>query len=94
MKSIRAIGAAAACVAAMGSVSAAGPDALTGFKVASASGELGNEKAFDSSIDPAEMRAWLEQMSSEPNQVGSPHDKANAEFTLAKFKEWGWDAHI
>ena len=78
----------------MGSVSAAGPDALTGFKVASASGELGNEKAFDSSIDPAEMRAWLEQMSSEPNQVGSPHDKANAEFTLAKFKEWGWDAHI
>jgi len=40
------------------------------------------------------MRSWLEQMSSEPNQVGSPHDKANAEFMLAKFKEWGWDAHI
>ena len=33
-------------------------------------------------------------MSSEPNQVGSPHDKANAEFMLGKFKEWGWDARI
>ncbi len=33
-------------------------------------------------------------MSSAPNQVGSPHDKANAEFMLKKFQEWGWNAHI
>src|SRR6476661_6892391 len=33
-------------------------------------------------------------MSSEPNHVGSPHDKANAEMELALFKQWGWDAHI
>jgi N-acetylated-alpha-linked acidic dipeptidase len=33
-------------------------------------------------------------MSSQPNHVGSPHDKANAEMTLALFKQWGWDAHI
>ena len=33
-------------------------------------------------------------MSSEPNQVGSPHDKANAEFMLQQFRDWGWDAHI
>ena len=33
-------------------------------------------------------------MSALPNQVGSPHDKANAEYTLARFKAWGWDAHI
>jgi N-acetylated-alpha-linked acidic dipeptidase len=36
------------------------------------------EKAFDAAIDPVEMGAWLKQMSSEPNHVGSPHDKANA----------------
>src|SRR6185437_1044303 len=41
---------------------------------------------------PADQRAWMKQMSSEPNQVGSPHDKANAEFMLKKFREWGWDA--
>ncbi|HSB76154.1 MAG TPA: transferrin receptor-like dimerization domain-containing protein, partial [Terriglobales bacterium] len=26
--------------------------------------------------------------------VGSPYDKSNAEWILAKFKEFGWDAHI
>jgi N-acetylated-alpha-linked acidic dipeptidase len=52
------------------------------------------EKAFDAELDNAEMGRWLEQMSSAPNQVGSPHDKANAEWMLAQFKSWGWDAHI
>ena len=52
------------------------------------------EKNFDSMISSADQLAWLKQMSSEPNQVGSPHDKANADFELAMFKQWGWDAHI
>ncbi len=72
----------------------ASADGLLGFKASSSASELAAEKTFDAAVDPAEMRSWLEQMSSEPNQVGSPHDKANAEFMLAKFKEWGWDAHI
>ncbi len=33
-------------------------------------------------------------MSSAPNQVGSPHDRENAEWMLAQFRSWGWDAHI
>ena len=33
-------------------------------------------------------------MAAEPNHVGSAHDKANAEMTLAQFKSWGWDAKI
>ena len=33
-------------------------------------------------------------MSSEPNNVGSPHDKANAEAVRDLFKQWGWDAQI
>src|ERR1039457_5837518 len=33
-------------------------------------------------------------MAAEPNQVGSPHDRANAEFMLQKFREWGWDAEL
>jgi N-acetylated-alpha-linked acidic dipeptidase len=52
------------------------------------------EKNFDAMISPAEQTAWLQQMSSAPNHVGSPHDKANADFQLALFKQWGWDAHI
>ena len=45
-------------------------------------------------ISTADQLAWLEQMSSAPNHVGSPHDKANADMQLALFKQWGWDAHI
>ena len=52
------------------------------------------EQRFDALISPADQLAWLQQMSSEPNHVGSPHDKANADFQLAMFKQWGWDAHI
>ncbi len=52
------------------------------------------EKAFDAQISSADQLAWLKEMSSAPNHVGSPHDKANAEMELALFKQWGWDAHI
>ncbi len=94
MKSLRAAGSAVVCAVAMVSVASAGEGSLTGFKAASGSAELKAEASFDAAIDPSEMRSWMEQMSSAPNQVGSPHDKANADFTLAKFKEWGWDARI
>ena len=49
---------------------------------------------FDEAVDPVEMRGWLQRMSSEPNHVGSPHDKANAEWELAQFKQFGWNAHM
>lgn len=52
------------------------------------------ERDFDAVINPDEMRDWLKRMSSEPNHVGSPHDKANAEWELAQFQKFGWDAHI
>jgi len=54
----------------------------------------GLEAKFDGMIDPAEMGGWLKTMAAEPNHVGSPHDKANAEMTLAQFRSWGWDAKI
>src|SRR5258708_6265062 len=67
---------------------------LLGFLPEHATAQIALEKKFDEQLNPADLRAWLEQMAAEPNHVGSPHDKANAEFTLAKFQEWGWDAHI
>lgn len=56
--------------------------------------EAAREAAFDSHISSADQMTWLRDFSSQPNHVGSPHDKANAEKTLAMFKAWGWDAHI
>jgi N-acetylated-alpha-linked acidic dipeptidase len=52
------------------------------------------EARFDGMINPAEMSDWLKTYAAEPNHVGSPHDKANADMTLSLFKSWGWDAHI
>jgi N-acetylated-alpha-linked acidic dipeptidase len=73
---------------------AASGEGIRGFGRESAAAEIKSEKAFDAAIDPAEMRSWLQELSSAPNQVGSPHDRANADFLLARFKEWGWDARI
>jgi N-acetylated-alpha-linked acidic dipeptidase len=52
------------------------------------------ERRFDASLKSAEMAGWMKVMTAEPNHVGSPHDKANAEMVLGQFREWGWDAHI
>ncbi len=52
------------------------------------------ERAFDAQINPADQLGWLREMSSAPNNIGSPHNKANAEMELALFKQWGWDARI
>jgi N-acetylated-alpha-linked acidic dipeptidase len=40
------------------------------------------------------MGRWLKDLASQPNHVGSPHDKANAEWMAAQFKSWGWDAKL
>ena len=36
----------------------------------------------------------MKSLASEANHVGSPHDKANAEFVRDQFQQWGWDAKI
>jgi N-acetylated-alpha-linked acidic dipeptidase len=52
------------------------------------------EARFDAAISPAEMGDWMKTMAAEPNHVGSAHNKLNAERTLKRFKDWGWDAKI
>ena len=52
------------------------------------------EARLDAAVDPAEMGRWLKQLAYEPNHVGSPHDKANAEWINAQLKSWGWDSKI
>jgi len=52
------------------------------------------ETTFDKAIDPQAIGGWIKTMAAYPNQVGSPHDKANAEFELSLFKSWGWKANI
>ena len=68
--------------------------ALFGFRPDEVAAEQALEQRFDAQLNASELRDWLKTLSSEPNQVGSPHDKANAEMVRDLFKEWGWDAQI
>ncbi|HEY2658864.1 MAG TPA: transferrin receptor-like dimerization domain-containing protein [Caulobacteraceae bacterium] len=74
--------------------SAATAEPLLGFTAKSSEAERAAEARFDASLSADAIRDRLKSMSSAPNHVGSPHDKANAEFVLAQFKAWGWDARI
>jgi N-acetylated-alpha-linked acidic dipeptidase len=44
--------------------------------------------------EAANIGEYMKRLSARPHHVGSPYDKENAEWMLAKFKEWGWDARI
>jgi N-acetylated-alpha-linked acidic dipeptidase len=68
--------------------------AMLGFTASDAAAERALEQRFDAGLDASNLREWLQRLSSGPNQVGSPHDKANAEFMLQLFRDWGWEAHI
>jgi N-acetylated-alpha-linked acidic dipeptidase len=43
---------------------------------------------------PANIRSYMERLAARPHHVGSPYAKENAEWMLAQFKTWGWDASI
>jgi N-acetylated-alpha-linked acidic dipeptidase len=68
--------------------------AVFGFAPEVAPAEQAAEQRFDAQIDPAQMAEWLKRLSAEPNQVGSPHDRANAEWVRDQFRQWGWNAQI
>jgi N-acetylated-alpha-linked acidic dipeptidase len=67
---------------------------IYGFSAGAAERELALERSFDQLLNPANLRAWMQRMAAEPNQVGSPHDRANAQFMLEQFRSWGWQADI
>ncbi|HLK34311.1 MAG TPA: PA domain-containing protein, partial [Terriglobales bacterium] len=67
---------------------------LQGFTKTSSTGERQWEQKFRALPNPQFMRDYMQHLSARPHHVGSPYDKANAEWILAKFKEFGWDAHI
>ncbi len=52
------------------------------------------EASFRAQPDPAHIREYARRLSAHPHHVGSPYDKDNAEWLLAKFKEFGWEASI
>ena len=52
------------------------------------------DELFRAIPQAANIRGYMQRMSARPHHVGSAYTKDNAEWMLAKFKEWGWDAAI
>ncbi|MDE3173155.1 MAG: M28 family peptidase [Gemmatimonadota bacterium] len=67
---------------------------LRGFTAASSQTERDWEAKLDAIPDPARLRANMQRLSARPHHVGSPYDSTNAEWILAQYRSWGWDAHI
>ena len=69
-------------------------DVLQGFTSQSSASERQWEAKFREIPDAENQREYMQRLSARPHHVGSPYDKENAEWILARYKEWGWDAHI
>jgi N-acetylated-alpha-linked acidic dipeptidase len=69
-------------------------DSLLGFTAQSSTDERQWEQKFKAVPDPKLMRDYMQRLSARPHHVGSPYDKQNAEWILAQFQSWGWDAKI
>ena len=67
---------------------------LYGFSAESSQTERQWEEKLRAIPSPENLRAYMQRLSAHPHHVGSPYDKDNAEWILAKFKEFGLDAHI
>jgi N-acetylated-alpha-linked acidic dipeptidase len=70
------------------------PPPLTGYSAASSRAQRDWETKFRALPSPQNQRDFMQRLSARPHHVGSPYDKDNAEWMLAKFKEWGLDASI
>ena len=76
-------------------LSAASPDTeqpLNGYSAASSRTQRDWEEKFRAIPEPQNQRDYMQRLAARPHHVGSPYDKDNAEWMLAKFKEWGLDA--
>jgi N-acetylated-alpha-linked acidic dipeptidase len=70
------------------------PESMDGYAPGHVNTERDWETKFRALPDPNAMRDSMQRLSAHPHNVGSPYDKDNAEWILAKFKEYGFEAHI
>ncbi len=67
---------------------------LYGFSSPHSQTERDWENKFRALPNAQKQRDYMQLLSARPHHVGSNYDKQNAEWILARFKEWGLDASI
>jgi N-acetylated-alpha-linked acidic dipeptidase len=68
--------------------------ALVGSWRMQAQGAPSLEERYRAIPDAAAIGRYMERLSARPHHVGAPYTKDNAEWMLARFREWGWEARI
>jgi N-acetylated-alpha-linked acidic dipeptidase len=71
-----------------------GETKLLGYSDASSKSELDWERKFREIPQAKLAHENMRFLAAHPHNVGSEAQRKNAEWILAKYKEWGWDAHI
>ncbi|MDP9229996.1 MAG: folate hydrolase, partial [Bacteroidota bacterium] len=67
---------------------------IMGFTDVNATKQLDWEKQYDAQLNAKDLDNWMQFITSHPHHVGSPHDKANAEYMANLFKQWGYQTEI
>jgi N-acetylated-alpha-linked acidic dipeptidase len=68
--------------------------ALAGSWRMQAQGASSLEERYRAIPDAAAIGRYMQRLSARPHHVGAPYTKDNAEWMLARFREWGWEARI
>ncbi len=68
--------------------------ALPGYTAADSAAELALEQRFRALPEAARAHQNMLTLAAHPHNVGSAAQRKNAEWVLAQYKSWGWDAHI
>jgi N-acetylated-alpha-linked acidic dipeptidase len=67
---------------------------IMGFTEQNAAKQTDWEKQFDAQLKASDQDEWMKFLSSHPHHVGSPQGKANAEYMMSLFKQWGYQAEL
>ena len=67
---------------------------VMGFTDARAAKEITWEKQFDTQLKSSNLDEWMKFLTSHPHHVGSPQDKANADYMAGLFRSWGYQTKI
>ncbi len=68
--------------------------AMPGYTSADSKTERDWETKFQAIPEAKRAHENMKTLAAHPHNVGSEAQRKNAEWVVAKYKEWGWDAHI
>jgi N-acetylated-alpha-linked acidic dipeptidase len=67
---------------------------MMGFSAENSVRQFALEQKFDASLKRENLREWMKRLWAKSHHVGSTYGKENADFMLALFKSWSFDAQI